>query len=1097
MSARPPGGSVSGDVRAEDVRAEEEAAAVARDAFGIEGAAWALPGEFDLNFKVAAPGRTVVLKIAPTARRLALELAAACVAHVGRARLSRSVPRLVPPAGRAQRSGEGAKGTPADAGARGASPIVDVAFRGQPHVATAFTWVEGIPLAELRPRSAAVLEALGAFLAELGRSLSGFDHPALDRRFPWRLESARQTVEAHVDLLAPEEAALVRATAERAWRWAGPAVGDLPRGVIHNDANDYNVLIHPSLPAPQLSGVIDFGDVAKGWRVADPAVAAAYAMTELPDPLEAACAVARGCSAERRLDAAECRAFLPLAALRLCLSVCIQARQMRDQPENDYLAVSQAPAWALLRRLSGIDWRLAEFRVRGACGLEPNPARGTVSTWIVRARPRSPIMSPQVLARPCVLDLSAASPDLPYAAEAASVDDAIRWVEESISAANATAGVGRYGEARLLYDAPGFKSRGNDGPEARTVHLGLDVFAPAGSEVRAPLSGTVVSVADNGQELDYGPTVILRHVAECGAGFHTLYGHLDRATLDHLTPGDAVSAGDVVGWLGDFTANGGWPPHLHFQVVALDPLFDPDARDFAAPTQAGRSLRPGRSNFPGVARPRLRALWESVSPDPTALAGLPGHGSEGDDGEGTSGARDAADDDPGAFGATRDPSAEAHRILRTRHARMAPNLGLSYDRPVHVVRGAGACLFDSEGRRYLDTVNNVAHVGHSNPRVARAIARQSRVLNTNTRYLHGEIAALAEELTIRFPAPLEVVFLVCSGSEANELALRLARRHTGREGVVVLEGGYHGNTGGLVEISPYKFDGPGGGGRSARVAVAPMPDPYRGRHRRDLAAGTPDADLGARYAEGVARALAELSVRGPGAAAFVAEGILGCGGQIEPPAGYLQAAYAHTRRAGGVCVADEVQTGFGRVGDAFWSFELQGVGPDIVTLGKPMGNGHPVAAVVTTREIAASFDDGMEYFNTFGGNPVSCAAARAVLAEIRDRELQRSAREVGGFLLDRLRGLADRFPIVGDVRGRGLFLGVELVRDPESRTPFPEAAAYVVNRMRARSVLTSTDGPDANVLKIKPPMVFSFEDAAHLADELEVVLSESALQAAP
>ena len=231
-------------------------------------------------------------------------------------------------------------------------------------------------------------------------------------------------------------------------------------------------------------------------------------------------------------------------------------------------------------------------------------------------------------------------------------------------------------------------------------------------------------------------------------------------------------------------------------------------------------------------------------------------------------------------------------------------------------------------------------------------------------------------------------------------------------------------------------------------------------------------------------------------AAFVAEGILGCGGQIEPPAGYLQAAYAHARRAGGVCVADEVQTGFGRVGDAFWSFELQGATPDVVTLGKPMGNGHPVAAVVTTREIAGSFDDGMEYFNTFGGNPVSCAAARAVLAEIEDRELQRRAREVGGFLSERLGGLAVRFPVIGDVRGRGLFLGVELVRDPRARTPFPEAAAYVVNRMRDRGVFMSADGPDRNVLKIKPPLVFSLDDAAHLARELEEVLGESALQAA-
>ena len=535
------------------------------------------------------------------------------------------------------------------------------------------------------------------------------------------------------------------------------------------------------------------------------------------------------------------------------------------------------------------------------------------------------------------------SPDLPHPEAAAEPGAAEVWIERQIAAAAATVGVGRYGEARLLYDTPAFQARGGHGPESRTVHLGLDFFAPAGSPVRAPLAGTVLAVAHNDKPLDYGPTVILRHTTPDGTGFHTLYGHLDRATLDHLAPGDRVQPGDVIGRLGDASVNGGWPPHLHLQVMALDPLFD----EGTPPHERG--------NYPGVVLHRLRTVWESILPDPTPLAGLPA-------------------------GTLTSIVPAAESVFRKcvlnekRKTVLGSSLSLSYADPIHVVRGVGAYLYDDTGRRYLDTVNNVAHVGHGNRRVAEAIARQSHVLNTNTRYLHGGIVALAEELLMHFPDPLEVVFLVCSGSEANELALRMARCHTGHDGVVCLEGGYHGNTGGLVEISHYKFAGPGGTGPSDRVVAAAMPDLYRGRWRRGC--GVSGEELGVRYAGEVGDAAKVLRERGQGVAAFVAEPILSCGGQIEPPPGYLEGAYRHVREAGGVCVADEVQVGFGRVGDAFWGFELQGVVPDIVTLGKPMGNGHPVAAVVTTREIADSFANGMEYFSTFGGNPVSCAAAR-------------------------------------------------------------------------------------------------------------------------
>jgi 4-aminobutyrate aminotransferase-like enzyme len=334
------------------------------------------------------------------------------------------------------------------------------------------------------------------------------------------------------------------------------------------------------------------------------------------------------------------------------------------------------------------------------------------------------------------------------------------------------------------------------------------------------------------------------------------------------------------------------------------------------------------------------------------------------------------------------------------------------------------------------------------------------------------------------PEPLSVCFFVCSGSEANELALRMARTKSGGRGVVVLDGAYHGNTQGLVDVSPYKSEGPGGQGLPAWARKAPMPDDYRGLYRRD------NPDRGTKFAGHVREAFAELKAANVRPAAFLCESLLSCGGQIVLPPGYLAAAYGHARAAGAVCIADEVQVGFGRVGESFWGFETQGVVPDIVTLGKPIGNGHPLGAVVTTPEVAAAFANGMEYFNTFGGNPVSCEIGLAVLDVIRDERLQDRARSAGGHLKDGLRRLADRHPVVGDVRGLGLFLGIELVRDRAARSPAAETASYVVERMKDHGILLSTDGPDHNVIKMKPPLCVSDADADRVVAAFDRVLSE-------
>jgi len=327
---------------------------------------------------------------------------------------------------------------------------------------------------------------------------------------------------------------------------------------------------------------------------------------------------------------------------------------------------------------------------------------------------------------------------------------------------------------------------------------------------------------------------------------------------------------------------------------------------------------------------------------------------------------------------------------------------------------------------------------------------------------------------------------VNSGSEANELALRLARAHTGREDVIVLEHAYHGHTNTLVDISPYKFNGPGGQGKKPWVHVAPLADDYRGRYRRA------DREAGARYAGHVREILEHTRGEGRDVALFIAESLPSVGGQIVFPPGYLQEVYRHVRAAGAVSVADEVQVGFGRLGTHFWGFETQGVVPDIVVLGKPIGNAFPLAAVVTTREIAASFANGMEFFSTFGGNPVAAAAGLAVLDVLRDEKLQENALRVGTYLKNRLQELQQRHALVGDVRGSGLFLGVDLVLRQTTREPAPLEAAYVVNRLRECGILTGTDGPHHNVIKLRPPLVFTEKDADLFVGTLGVILEEDA-----
>ena len=762
---------------ASDSLTRERAAALARELFGIEGEARPLDGYADRNFLVGSEGGgRWVLKIANRAEdERALDLQ-----HRVLQALASLEPRVTPTP---RRSVSG-------------RIVESVELGGALHLVRALSYLPGTLLADARHVGTRTWRGLGATLARVDRALEGLEHPAADRPFRWNLGQAEWIV-GRSPALPPGRRRLVEHVQLQFLGCVRQRLAELPHGVIHNDANDRNVAVRDDPGGAVVTGLFDFGDACRSARVFELAIACAYAVLDRPDPLEVMGALAAGYDDVAVLSDVELEVLFPALCMRLVVSVTQSAMAAALEPRNDYIRVSEAPAWRALGRFADVDPRAVLDTLRAACGRDAGP----------------------------------------------------------------------------------------------------------------------------------------------------------------------------------------------------DPV------------------------------DRERAL-----------------------------------------------------ALRRRH--VGPSLGLSYRRPLVILRGRGAYLFDGTGRAHLDCVNNVCHVGHCHPRVVAAAAEQMAELNTNTRYLHPHLARYAERLAALFPEPLSVCYLVNSGSEANELALRLARTYTGRRDVAVVEGGYHGHTSALIDLSHYKHAGPGGTGTPGWVHAVPCPDVYRGSHRGD--------DAAARYVEDVRRTLA-----GCEPAAFLAEPLIGCGGQIVPPDGWLRGSFDAARAAGAVCIADEVQVGFGRVGTHWWAFEQQGAAPDVVTLGKPIGNGHPLGAVVTTPEIARAFDNGMEFFSTCGGNPVSCAVGLAVLDVIEDEDLRANAARVGQELLSGLRELAEEHDCIGDVRGRGLYLGVELVRDRRTRQPAPGRLAEAIERSRDAGVLLSSDGPDRDVLKIKPPLVFGHAEAELLLAVFDRALRES------
>lgn len=953
--------------------------------YGITGRVTTLPGERDLNYKVETDQGTFIFKVHAASEREFISVQQDLLMTVSK------ISQLSEP-------------TPIET--KNGQTIIDLP---DSKIGRLLTWAPGSLFSELANNSA-LSQSLGTAVALVDQALATIPvskhETVLNRPFGWNVMQTEKLTEQLALISKPELQAEVSKVFQLAQSELLPKLASLDLQIIHNDANDNNIVVTEN----QVSSLIDFGDVIIAPRICGLAVACAYVIENLNDPISDVLSVVRGYHLVTPLTAHELELLFGLIKLRIATSITMAAIQSNADPDNAYLLISQSKFEKLIQVLNSTDPNLALYRIRNVCGFEANPNSRAIRQYLSSGRVTigDVVMPPLRDVKKIWLNWAGDNPEIPRETE---------QIFELMREADADLAIGHYCENRLVYEGDAFSV---DSPARRTVHLGVDLFAPAGTPVFAALDGVVEYFNDNNVYLDYGPVIILRHQTDTGIPFFTLYGHLSRPSLENLHLGKEISAGELIATMGEEHENVGWPPHTHFQLLT---------------DLCGMGL-----DIYGVAPLIELPVWRSISPNPNLLLRIP---------EGT----DAHTQLP------KDVLAAERQVVMSRA------LSLNFKEPIEIVSGKGAYLYDRAGRPFLDLVNNVAHVGHSHPRVVAAGQKQMATLNTNTRYLNQNAIEYARALASTFPDPLNVVFFVNSGSEANDLALRLARAHTKAKGMIVLDHAYHGHITSIIEISPYKFAGRGGEGRPDYVRVVPTPDSYKGIHR--------GPEAGAKYAAEFASALADLNQP---LCAFISESIISTAGQITLAPGFLPTAYEQARAAGGVCIADEVQIGMGRVGEHFWGFELHGVVPDIVTIGKPIGNGHPLAAVVTTPEIAQSFLTGMEYFNTFGGNPVSAAIGQAVLDVVADQALQANALKMGNYLMDSVRLLAPKIPVIGDVRGSGLFIGVELVLDQATQEPATQLTANLIEYAKQQGVFLSSDGPANNVLKIKPPMVITKDD---------------------
>jgi 4-aminobutyrate aminotransferase-like enzyme/Ser/Thr protein kinase RdoA (MazF antagonist) len=894
---------------------------------------------------------------------------------------------------------------------------------GQVLSVRALGFVEGDTLSGGRYLAPVVVRTLGEFAAHSVHALAGFAHPGSHRVLEWDVRNADRVVTDLLPSVADDElAARVGSAMTQSWSVLERLDAELPRQVVHGDITDDNVVARPN-GAGQLVpfGIIDFGDVMYTWRIAELAVTCSSILHHDGASPASVLPAVRAFHALVPLETVEVEALWPLVVARAATLVVGAHHAARVDPDNEYAAGNADHEHRIFEVASSVPPAVMTALIRADLGLA---GEGSPEASVLDSPASDSLATDSFPAR--------ALPLLP-GLEVAGV------VQLDLSSTSTALGRGRFAE-------PGVEEAIAADALASGAAATLTRFGERRlSRARGPLASAPASAA-LGVELRFPGT--LRVAAPWDADLSMLddgrlllraHGH----TLELSGVVLARTDGSVgAGFAGVAPATVPAGAVLGHAVARLDVrLLDSSVDPAEVPWFCTADTVPG---------------WRTLAADPTPII-LPGS------------ALPTGAPEP------------AERLRRRRERSLADVQEHYYAEPPEIERGWRHHLFDTDARPYLDMVNNVASVGHAHPRIADAVAAQLDLLNTNSRFHYASIVDFSERLAGLLPQPLDTVFLVNSGTEAVDLALRISWAWSGHRDVVTLKEAYHGWSHAADAVSTSIADNPQAlESRPDWVHALDAPNGYRGLHR--------GADSH-RYATDAVSRIAELAESGRAPATFIAEAFYGNAGGMPLPDGYLQAVYPAIRASGGLCIADEVQVGYGRLGEHLWGFQQQGVVPDIVTAAKAMGNGHPLGAVVTSRAVADAYRSQGYFFSSAGGSPVSSVVGSTVLDIIRDEALQKNALEVGGHLKARLEALGDRHPLIGAVHGMGLYLGVEFVRDRETREPAPLQTAAICDRMRELGVIVQPTSDRQCVLKIKPPLTLTLEDADRFADTLDHVLS--------
>ena len=889
------------------------------------------------------------------------------------------------------------------------------------------TYIEGEMYASVK-HTVSLENSLGSLLGNLSRELQNIIQPSAFREFEWN-PSKISWINKEIKMFKGRKKEIILTNLQQSNIFVFKNINKLRFSLTHGDANNYNLVVSKN----KISGLLDYGDMIYAPTINDLAISLSYALMRKDDLYSTLKNIITSYHEKFHITFEETFSLITLVKARLTITVVMAEKQRKKFPENKYLSISEKDAWKLLYRLDLINPYLFIFLIRGVCKYPILKNYETVCNFL-KTNTFNSILDIDINKINKSI-ISFANNSLLTKNYVHKPIQLTKKINTYLKDSDSEIGIGLYKEKRNVYRGGNYISQFNI-KNKRDIHLGIDIFAKAGTKIRAPLAGKVFILKDNAFEYDYGPTVILEHKINNLNKFYTIYGHLSKKCFKILKIGKTVKKGEIIAEIGKYPANGNWPPHLHFQI-ALDMMGE-------------------KENFPGVSESILFDTWSKISPDPNLILGI-----------------------PNSFFINNE---KAKNILLKRNSLVSKSFSISYKKPLHMLEAKNQYFYDEKGREYLDCVNNISHVGHSHSKIHEAMVKQNMQLNTNTRYLYKIMNDYSKKLLDKFPKNLDTVFFVCTGSEANDLAYRIAQNYTDSKDVLVMDNAYHGHTNTLIDLSPYKFKGRGGSGKKDFVHIADMPDGLRGKWRYS------DKHWVEKYILQIKKTVDDLIKNNKKLSCFFVESIMGCGGQVVFPPKYLKEAFKIIRHEKALCIVDEVQTGFGRVGNHFWGFQEHGIIPDIVTLGKPMGNGHPIAAVVTSKKIARKFNNGMEYFNSFGGNPVSCSIGNAVLDVIENEKLQNHSKITGEYFIRSLNKIKQKFPkLISEVRGRGLFLGIDLIKN-KNHIPNENLANLVINKMREKGILLSTDGPYHNVIKIKPPMTFSKKNVDLVCFELDNIL---------